>query len=257
MKSKKLVLVAIFSLLVILLIIGNISVLGAEKKVYSVGLDIGCAPMAFIDEKGDIVGLDVDILNWIAKEMGFEVKFAAINWDLAIPSLTGKKHDIIASGMSITEERKKVIGFTIPYLKNIYNIVALEDSDLNIITAFSGDYTLAITRGHSGQDWIEKNLIEKGVFTEDKIVITDSSPMSINTIVTKRADFTLVDEVFAESLIKGKPVIILGKIYPKGEETGFGIRKDDQELKEILDEGLTRLMKSPEWDELMAKWLSS
>jgi len=257
MKSKKLVLVVIFSLLVILISIGNISVLGAEKKVYSVGVDVNCPPMAYMDEKGDIQGLDIDILNWVAEEMGFEVEFVAINWDLAIPNLTGKKNDIIGSGMTITEERKKVIAFTTPYFNMIYSIVALEDSDINVITAFSEDYTLAVCRGQSGIDWIKENLIEKGVFTKAKIVVTDNSAMTMSTIMTKRADFALLDKVTTAGQIKGYPISILGEIYPKGETVGFGIRKDDQELKEILDEGLTRVMKSPKWDELLAKWLSS
>lgn len=256
MRDKKLAIVVIFSLLVIFLTMGSISSLAAEKKVYINGIDASFVPFAYIDEKGNPTGFDIDCVSWIAEEMGFEVKHQPISWDSIVPNLTAKKIDFIASGLSITEERKKVIDFTIPYWVIDFTVVAREDSTLNIITALSGKYTLAVARGCSAQGWVQENLVKEGLFGEDKFVNAESALMALNDVASGRSDSTIGDDIMLGLAIKGKPLKILGTIKT-GEAYGYGVRKGDQELKELLNEGLRRLMESPKWEELKAKWMSS
>jgi len=253
MRGKKLVIMVIFSLLVIVLSMGSISSLAAEKKIYINGIDANFPPFAYIDDKGNPAGFDIDCIDWIADEMGFEVKTQPISWDSIIPNLTSKKIDFIASGLSITEERKKVIDFTMPYLEIDFAVVTREDSNINIVTALSGKYTVAVSRGCSAQEWVENNLVKEGIFGEDKFVNCESALMALNNVATGRSDSTIGDDIMLSLAIKGKPLKIVGTIKT-GETYGYGVRKDDQELKEILNEGLKRLMESPKFNELKAKW---
>ena len=89
----------------------------AAEKVYINGIDANFPPFAYVDKSGDPDGFDVKALDWIAKEMRFKVKHQPMDWDGIIPSLKAKKIDIVASGISITDERKKQVNFTIPYWK--------------------------------------------------------------------------------------------------------------------------------------------
>jgi hypothetical protein len=89
----------------------------AAEKVYINGIDANFPPFAYVDKNGNPDGFDVKALDWIAKEMGFKVKHQPMDWDGIIPSLKTKKIDIVASGMSITDERKKQVSFTAPYWK--------------------------------------------------------------------------------------------------------------------------------------------
>ncbi len=208
---------------------GSISSLAAEKKVYINGIDANFVPFAYIDEKGNPTGFDVDCVNWIAEEMGFEVKHQPISWDSIVPNLTAKKIDFIASGLSITAERKKVIDFTIPYWFIDFVVVARENTDLNIITALSGKYTVAVSRGCSAQEWIQTNLVKTGMFGEDKFVNCESALMALNDVASGRSDSTIGDDTMLGLAIKGKPLKILGAIKT-GEAYAYGVRKDDQEL---------------------------
>jgi len=66
----------------------------------------------------------------------------------------------------------------------------------------------------------------------------------------------MMDDVMIEdALRKGQPIKIVG-IIKTGEEYGVAVRKEDKELKEMLNEGITRLKKSPKWDELIAKYFT-
>ena len=256
MRNKKLVLMVIFSLLIVLCT-GSISLLAAEKKVYINGIDADYPPFAYIDEKGNPAGFDVECLNWIAQEMGFEIKHQPTAWDGIVSSLLAKKIDMVYSGMTINEERLKKVDFTIPYWVINQALCVREDSDLNIIAALSGsEYTVGSQRGCTAAEWIEEHLIKTGILPKDNLKLYEGFSLAVKDLVNGRIDSAMMDDVMVEDAIrKGQPVKIVG-IIKTGEKYGIAVRKEDKELKALLDEGITKLKKSAKWDELIIKYFS-
>lgn len=256
MRNKKLVLMVIFSLLIVLCT-GSLSLLAAEKKVYINGIDADYPPYAFIDEKGNPAGFDVECLNWIAQEMGFEVKHQPTAWDGIVSSLLAKKIDMVYSGMTINEERLKKVDFTIPYWVINQALCVQEDSDLNIIAALSSDkYTVGTQRGCTAAMWIEDNLVKTGILPKDNLKLYEGFSLAVKDLVNGRIDSAMMDDVMVEDAIrKGQPVKIIGRIETR-EEYGIAVRKEDKELKALLDEGIAKLKKSTKWDELIIKYFS-
>lgn len=87
-----------------------------KKGYFTVGLDATFAPMGFRDESGELVGFDIDLAKEVAKRMGVEAKFKPCEWDGIIFDLRSKNIDMVWNGMSVTEQRKKQVAFTEPYL---------------------------------------------------------------------------------------------------------------------------------------------
>jgi len=254
MRNKKLVLMVIFSLLIILSI-GSINLLAAEK-VYINGIDPAYPPFAYIDEKGNPVGFDVESLDWIAQEMGIEVKHQPTAWDSIIPSLLAKKIDMVYSGMSITKERKAKVDFTIPYWEISVAVCVLENSDFNIIAALTGKYTVGTQRGTDTERWVETNLVEPGILGKDNLKLYESYSLALKDLENGRIDVAMADDVMVEDAIrKGQAVKIIGTIRA-GWTYGVAVRKEDKELKALLNEGIAKLKKSAKWDELIIKYLS-
>jgi len=255
MRNKKLVLMVIFSLLIVLCT-GSISLLAAEKKVYINGIDADYPPFAYIDEKGNPAGFDVECLNWIAQEMGFEVKHQPTAWDGIVSSLLAKKIDMVYSGMSINEERKKRADFSIPYWEINQALCVREDSDLNIIAALSGGYTVGSQRGCTAAMWIEDHLVKTGILPKDNLKLYEGFSLAVKDLVNGRIDSAMMDDVMVEDAIrKGQAVKIVG-IIKTGEAYGVAVRKEDKELKALLNEGIAKLKKSAKWDELIIKYFS-
>jgi len=256
MSNKKYILLVIFSLLITVMVFGSQGLWAAEKKVYINGIDADYPPFAYIDEKGNPAGFDVECLDWIAQEMGFEVKHQPTAWDGIVSSLLAKKIDMVYSGMSITEERKEKVDFTIAYWEINQALCVREDSDLNIIAALSGNYTVGSQRGCTAAMWIEDYLVKTDIIGKDKLKLYESFSLAVKDLVNGRVDSAMMDDVMVEDAIrKGQPVKIVG-IIKTGEEYGVAVRKEDQELKELLNEGIAKLKKSAEWDELIAKYLT-
>ena len=255
MKSKKLVIAVIFSFLMILSM-GSMNLLAAEKT-YTNGIDADYPPFAYIDEKGDPAGFDVECLNWIADEMGFEVKHQPTAWDGIVSSLLAGKIDMIYSGMSITAERLEKVDFSIPYWEINQSLCVREDSDLNIIAALCGDkYVVGSQRGCTAAMWIEDNLVKTGILAKDNLKLYEGFSLAVKDLVNGRTDSAMMDDVMVEDAIrKGQPVKIVG-VIKTGEAYGIAVRKEDTELKAILNEGVKKLKKSSKWDELIIKYFS-
>jgi len=225
----------------------------AAEKVYINGIDANFPPFAFVDKSGVPDGFDVKALDWIAKEMKFKVKHQPMDWDGIIPSLKTKKIDIVASGMSITDERKKEVAFTIPYWKIKQVLVAKKDTKLTKETAMADGNKIGVQRGTSEAKWIEENLIKKAG-KKFELVQYDSAPLAVEDVVNGRILAAAMDDAPAEDAVKKKPVKILGGFGMKDEDFGYAVRKEDTEFLKKVNEGLRKLMKSPYWAELKKKF---
>lgn len=226
----------------------------AAEKVYINGIDANFPPFAFVDKSGNPDGFDVKALDWIAKEMGFKVKHQPMDWDGIVPSLKTKKIDIIASGMSITDERKKQVNFTIAYWKIKQVLVAKKDAKITAAQALADGNKIGVQRGTSEAKWIEENLIKKGG-KKFELVQYDSAPLAVEDVVNGRIIAAAMDDAPAIDATKKKPVKILGGFGMKDEDFGYAIRKEDTELLKKINEGLKKLMKDPYWAELKKTYI--
>lgn len=81
-------------------------------------------PWAMRDQKGDLVGFEVDVAEKVAADMGVDVEFVPTSWDGVIPALLAGKFDVIIGGLSIRPQRNLTINFTIPYAHSGMGIAA-------------------------------------------------------------------------------------------------------------------------------------
>jgi polar amino acid transport system substrate-binding protein len=241
-------------LIIGLMVLGFATMASCEEKTYVNGIDANFPPFAFVDKNGNPDGFDVAVVNWIAKEKKFQVKHQPMDWDGIIPSLNAKKIDFIASGMSITDARKKEVNFSIPYWIIKQVLVAKKDSDLTPDAAMGEGKKIGVQRGTTEAKWIEENLIKKGG-KKFELVYYDSAPLAVEDVVNGRIAAAAMDDAPAQDAVnKNKPVKIIGSFGMPEEEFGYAVRKDDAELLKTLNEGLKQIMASPVWEELKAKY---
>jgi polar amino acid transport system substrate-binding protein len=245
-KKIALFMAAVFSLFMI----SNENVFAKE---YINGIDANFPPFAYVDKSGKPGGFDIDSVNWIAKKMGFKVKHQPMDWDGIIPNLVAKKIDFIASGMSITPERAKVVNFSIPYwtIKQVF--VVKKNSKLTVEQVLKGKKRLGVQRGTSEAEWLKDTAAKKG--WDFELVYYDSAPLAVEDVLNGRIAAAAMDDAPAMDAENKKPVKILGTFGMHDEEFGYAVRKQDAELLETLNKGLKMLMADPYWDELVKKYL--
>ena len=224
--------------------------IGAEKLVN--GIDANFPPFAYIDKTGEPAGFDVESLNWIGEEIGVEVTHQPIEWDGIITSLLTKKIDIIAAGMSITEERAKKVAFSIPYWIIKQVMVTKEGSPLTIEDILKGNKVVGVQQGTSEAKWLKKEAEKQG--WNLKLRYYSSSPLAVEDVLNGRIDAAAMDDAPAEDAVSKKDVEIVGTFGMHEEEFGYAVRQEDKELLEKINKALAKLMASPTWDALIEKY---
>ncbi len=222
----------------------------ADKLVN--GIDANFPPFAYIDQTGQPSGFDVEAFNLIAKEIGFEVSHQPIEWDGIITSLLTKKIDIIASGMSITDERLQKVNFSIPYWVIKQVMVTKKDSPLTIDDLLTGKKIIGVQQGTSEAKWLKNQAAEKGWNLELRYY--SSSPLAVEDVLNGRIDAAAMDDAPAKDAVSKKDVEIVGTFGMHDEEFGYAVRKDETELLEKVNKALSNLMTTPAWDELINKY---
>ena len=228
----------------------------AADKVYINGFDAAYPPFSFVDKNGKPAGFDIDSIDWIANEMGFKVEHRPTDWAAIVPSLKAKKIDLIASGMSITPERQAAVNFCDPYWQVIQLLVVKKDSKLTVDEALKPGRKIALLRGSAESKWMTKNQLKKGYKYELKFY--DTTPLAIEDVSNGRADAAAVSNTaLKEAVDRGLPVKSIGRYGQPDVNYGYAVRKEDNDFRKKLNEGLKRLKASAHWNELVKKWFAN
>ena len=238
-------------LMTLSLMVSTAGALFAAEKIVN-GIDANFPPFAYIDKTGKAAGFDVEAMDWIAKEMGFQVEHTPIDWDGIITSLLTKKIDVIASGMSITEARAKQVNFSIPYWKIEQVLVIKNDSSLSLDDILKGGKALGAQQGTSEAKWLKEEAAKQGWNFDLRYY--SSAPLAVEDVLNGRIAAAAMDDAPARDAASKKPVKILGTFGMESEDFGYAVRKGDDELLAKVNEGLKKLMASPYWDELRQKY---
>jgi len=225
----------------------------AAAKKYVCGIDGDYPPYSFMGSDGKPTGFDVESIRWIAKEMGFEVEIKPIAWDGIIPALLAKKIDMVYSGMTASEERRKVVDFSNIYWEIDQAVAVKNDSKLTMGDILNGSAVIGTQRGCTAAIWLEDNLVKKGTMKKENLRLYDNFPIAAKDLEIGRVEAVMMDDMILLNVIKGKPLKVIGTIKT-GEEYAVAVRKEDAELKKAINDGLAKLMASPKWEELKKKY---
>lgn len=221
-----------------------------EKKQFIVGLDDTFAPMGFRDEKGNIVGFDIDLAKEVAKRMGVEVVFKPCEWDGIIFDLKSKKIDMIWNGLTITEDRKKQIGFSKPYNNGGQIIITREGKAIEKLDDLRGKI-VGVQMGSTSFTALEKTSVFKDLKETKKY---GDNVEALLDLEAGRTDAVIIDsEVGKYYIAKKTGFKILNENIEK-QQSGVGMRKEDVELISEVDRLLDEMRKDGTFETISKKW---
>ncbi|NLM50505.1 MAG: amino acid ABC transporter substrate-binding protein [Clostridiaceae bacterium] len=223
-----------------------------NKGKFVMGLDDEFAPMGFRDEQGNLVGFDIDLAKAVAEVLGVEVEFKPIAWSAKEMELSSKKIDCIWNGFTITEERKKQVLFTEPYLSSDQVIVVKKGSSIAKKEDLIGK-NVGLQKDSSSfnalskQEEIMNGLASLKEYETNVEVLLD--------LGAGRIDAAVMDEVFARYYITDNNLdyVVLDESLDS-EDYGIGFRLGDEAFKNKVEEALDTLRKNGKMDEIMKKW---
>lgn len=221
------------------------------KKIV-VGLDDNYPPMGFRDKDGNIVGFDIDMAKEAAKRAGTEIEFKSIDWASKEAELSSKRIDVLWNGLTMTEERKKNMLFSNPYMNNKQVLVVPVDSPIQSVADLK-DKVVGMQDGSTAVTVLERNPDMAKTFKETK-KYSDMVTALIDS-EAKRADAVILDDIIAFYYIKQKPGTL--RVVPAdfgAEKIAIGYRLGDTALKEKIDSVLADMKKDGTSKKISEKW---
>lgn len=221
--------------------------------------EAGFAPFEYVSN-GQIVGVDVEIMNKVGEELGKKVVFENVQFNTIVDSVAeGKLVNVGAAGISVTDERKEKVDFSVEYYQaNLYVIYNVE----------SGIPSKTMTDGNTGVYWSSLTT-EKGIGvqtgTTADLFLGDELAEGGSLEGTKKAefgsldtaiadiglniDYVIIDELPAKMLVKGNSKLACLPLYYEGETDELAcdsyaicVTKGQDELLAAINKVLNELL---------------
>ncbi len=215
----------------------NLNASTIKKGELTVATEGTYSPYSFYDEKGELVGYDVDIARVVAQKLNLKVEFLTAPWDAMLAAFDAGKADVVFNQVSITDERKKKYAFSVPYTVTFGAIITRKDN--NDIKSF------ADLKGKKDADSATSNWAKVAVKYGAELVVTDSYAKSMELLISRRVDAVVRDNIVFYDFIKERPnapVKIAASLDEK-DYTAAAVKKDNAELAEQISNALNELSK--------------
>lgn len=240
-----------------ILLLGALSInlaMANDSKVYKIAVDAAYPPFSFKKDKS-FVGIELDLLEAIAKDQGFKYQLVFMNFDGVIPAIVSGQVDGALDGINISAQRQKIVDFSDPYFKSGLCVVVREDNNsINTLDDIANKKA-AVKKGTYGMEFAEKNK-DKYNLNLQYFTLT---PDVVLAVKNKNADFFMEDypvisyeiKVGAQKGLK----IALKDIYGS-PSYAFAVKKNtNAKLLQMFNQGLSNLKENGTYQKIIDKYI--
>ncbi|HIW22138.1 MAG TPA: basic amino acid ABC transporter substrate-binding protein [Candidatus Dorea intestinavium] len=200
--------------------------------------------------EGDkVVGIDADIAEAVAKELGLKLEIEDMAFDSIIAAVTSGKSDIGLAGMTVTEDRKKNVDFTDTYATATQVIIVKKGSPVASPDDLKGK-KIGVQLGTTGDIYaadIEGSQVER----------FNKGFEAVQSVLQDKIDAVIIDQLPAQEFVEANDdLMILDEAFTK-EEYAIAVKKGNKELVEKINKALANLKESGELDKIVAKYIKA
>jgi len=214
-----------------------------EMIVYT---DPNFPPFEYLGADG-IQGVDIEIIKAVAEELGVTAKFEESNFDAIIMAIKGGKGDVAISGFTITDERKKSVDFSDPYIESVQYMIIEESNESFAVIEDLAEQKVGVAKGYTGQFLMEDELaggVLEGTGTE--IAEYNSAMEAVLDLKAGRITAVIMDEYVSKNIVSTQDGVKAIELrYLNGdvaaEEYGIAIPKGNEDLLEKINQVIKRL----------------
>lgn len=224
-----------------------------DRGTLKVGLMGTYQPYNFLNEKKEMDGFDADIAKELAKRLGVDVEFVSQEFSGMVAGLQTEKFDAVISQMTITDERKKQMDFTEPYITNNVKVIVQEDNNtVKSVKDFKGK-NIGVGLGTNDETYLRTELLpEVGDFT---IKTYDDVITSLKDLDSGRIDATINNMYALKPVVESNGFKIKAVGDPvKSDKAGIAIRKGNESLLKELNKHLADMKEDGTYKEIFVKW---
>lgn len=220
------------------------------KKAGEITLSMsgGYPPFNYYDETNQLVGFDIDVCNEVAKRLGVKFKPVPNEWSGIVEGLRAGVYDGILGSMAITEERQKVVGFSIPYYYSGAQVLVRKDSPYQSVDELKGKKVGLVT-GTTFENDANNLKADIKLYKDDNQTLMELQNKNIDAVITDRVvGITAMNKSEFNVKLLGKPL--------RSEEIAVAFRQNDNTLREEVNKILQSMHDDGTLSTMSKKWLN-
>jgi polar amino acid transport system substrate-binding protein len=225
------------------------------SRVYTVGTDAAYAPFESQNEKGEIVGFDIDVVRAVAKKAGIELKFVNTPWEGIFNALNQGDRDLLVSSITITDERKQTMDFSAPYF-DAYQLIAVKaDSRVEHLADLKA-LKVGVQNGTTGDEAVSRLQGKNST----NIKRFESTPLALKELETGGIDAVVADNGVVVNYVTNNPGGKFRTVSDPAfapEQYGIAVKKGNSELLGKLNKGLAEIKADGSYNAIYAKYFGA
>ena len=225
----------------------------AKTPKIVIAIDATFVPMSFLNEQGELDGFEVDLIKAVVKNAEFDYELVNVEWGGLFGGLITKKFDLVISSITILEERKNRMAFSIPYLQS--GVAVLVRKGIEKVDNLEQLAEIKATVG-AQINTTSYYLLQK--YDGIKIKTYEKFGHAAIDMANKGNDGVVGDSVQVNYYFNKNKELIQNARYLGSRMTselyGIVLNKEDIELKQKIDASLKELLQNGMVQKLHKKW---
>ena len=207
-------------------------------------------PYEMTTDSGDLEGIDIEVAGAIAKKLGLELQVDDMDFDAALLAAQQGKSDIVMAGVSVTEERQKVMEFSDSYATGVQVIIVKEDSEIASVEDLEGKM-IGTQRGTTG------NIYCTDDYGEDHITTYDNGLTAVQALMNGQVDCVVIDQEPAKAFVAANQGLKILDTEYVSEDYAIGMAKGNTALQSAVNKALAELQEDGTVQSIVDKYIAA
>ena len=207
-------------------------------------------PYEMTTDSGDLEGIDIEVAGAIAKKLGLELQVDDMDFDAALLAAQQGKSDIVMAGVSVTEERQKVMEFSDSYATGVQVIIVKEDSEIASVEDLDGKM-IGTQRGTTG------NIYCTDDYGEDHITTYDNGLTAVQALMNGQVDCVVIDQEPAKAFVAANQGLKILDTEYVSEDYAIGMAKGNTALQSAVNKALAELQEDGTVQSIVDKYIAA
>lgn len=207
---------------------------GASSSKLIVGTSAGFPPYEF-REGNKIVGIDAEIMEAIAADLGYTIEWQDMKFDSLISALSSNKVDIVIAGMTVTEDRKESVDFTDTYTAAVQSIIIKKGGNISNVDDVEGKL-IGVQQGTTGDIYASDD------YGNDKVQRFNEGADAVQALLNGKIDCVIIDDQVAKNFVDTHKteLELLDTAYTE-EEYAMAVKKGNTQLLNQVNKSIKSL----------------
>jgi len=223
-----------------------------EKGKLIMSTNAAFPPYEMTDDNGNYIGIDVEVAEAIAKELGLELVIDNMGFNAALEAAQNGKSDMVMAGVTVNEDRLAVMDFSDSYATGVQVVIIKEGSDVTMDNLDSKK--IGTQLGTTGYIYAS-DTPENGGYGEENVIGYDNGITAVQALVNGQVDCVIIDNAPAQEFVKLNPgLTILDGTWVE-ENYAIGFKKGNTELRDAVNEALKKLIENGTVQTIVDKYI--